>query len=93
MNTTDLITQIKTLHDTVQTVGNQTTSAGQNGVYAQGARTALQTAINQLMLHQYWVEPEIAEIKAAALPVTGTAAVPVAPAVVSTAVPASSSTK
>ena len=93
MNTTDLITQIKTLHDTVQTAANQTASAGQNGAYAQGARTALQAAINQLMLHQYWVEPEIAEIKAAALPVTGTATVPVAPAVVSTTIPASSSTK
>ncbi len=52
MNTTDLITQIKALHDAVQTVASQTQGAGQNGSYAHAARMALNNAINQLMLHQ-----------------------------------------
>jgi hypothetical protein len=76
MTTTEIITQTKALHDAIQAVESQTQHAGQNGAYAHSARASLATAINQMMLHQYWIEQNAPPNAPA---VSGTATVPLAP--------------
>jgi hypothetical protein len=78
MNASDIIAQIKPIHDSVLALQTQ---IGKNpnisSAYAQGARTALSTAINQMMLHQFWVEPKLPA--AATPPATSPTSAPLPP--------------
>jgi hypothetical protein len=93
---TDLIAQLKPVHEAVLAMKadiakNPNVSAG----FADGARIGLAQAINQLLLHDHWIQPKLDAIATAqaALPKSavapGSAAVPAAPTGIPPVVPAS----